>query len=98
MNEPDKYRKFSRNSIDNLKLAIGSIIWDEVLLSHVVNNAYELFLKSFNKALDVSFPLMSTKSRNQSSLNPSPMNTVTYKKCKKTIHSLSKKSKENILF
>lgn len=39
-NEPKKYRKFSRDSIENFKSATGTIIWDEVLLSQDVNTAY----------------------------------------------------------
>lgn len=64
-NGPNKYSKFSKNSIDHFKSAIGNIIWDEVLVSQDINSAYSLFLKSFNKALDLSFPLTSTKSRNK---------------------------------
>ncbi len=64
-NGPNKCRKFSRNNIDHFKSAIGIIIWDEVLVSQDVNSAYSLFLKYFNKALDLSFPLTSTKSRNK---------------------------------
>lgn len=61
----NKYRNFSRNNIVHFKSAISNIIWEEVFVAQDVNSAYSLFLKSFNKALDLSFPLMSTKSGNK---------------------------------
>lgn len=89
--EPIKHRKFSRNNMENFKSAISSITWDEVLMTKEVNKAYELFLKSFNKALDESFSLVSNTCRNKSSRGK-PWTTEELKKVSRKKNELYRRS------
>jgi len=58
-----KYRNFTLKNIGIFKLAISSIIWDEVMLLQDAIKAYDLFLTLFNYALESSLPLIAVKSK-----------------------------------